>query len=99
MGVTLTLANQSGHLTQVAMSMLLFGVGAGITYNTLGYLSKATLNRIRRRLMVTGQWGKRFLGIMLIVIEVSIFTGSDKLLEVQLLNLIPAWVTSLTTRY
>jgi cytochrome c-type biogenesis protein len=99
MGATLTLASQGGHIPQVALSMLLFGLGAGIPLIILGYISKATLNRIRGGLMASGQWGKRFLGFILIIIGFGIFSGSDKLLEVQLLNFAPNWITSLTTRF
>lgn len=99
MGATLTLASQGGHIPQVALSMLLFGLGAGIPLILLGYISRTTLNRIRGKLMATGQWGKKLLGVLLLLIGVGLITGVDKSLEILLLNLTPAWLTALTTRF
>ena len=99
MGATLTLASQGGHLIPVAISMLLFGLGAGLPLMVLGYSSRSQFNRWRTRLMSTGQWGKKLLGGLLLLLGVSILTGLDKQLETQLIALTPDWLNTLTTRY
>jgi cytochrome c biogenesis protein CcdA len=99
MGATLALASQGGHFTQVALSMLLFGLGAGIPLVLLGYTSRSTLNRTRGKLMATGQWGKKGLGLLLLVLGIFMLTGIDKVIENMLLDISPEWWTALTTRY
>ncbi len=99
MGATLTLASQGEHLAEVAASMCLFGLGAGIPLIVLGYLSRQTLQRIRGKLLATGQWGKKLLGILLLALGLAIFTGADKAIETMLVNITPDWWTALTTRY
>lgn len=99
MGATLALASQGGHFAQVALSMLLFGLGAGIPLVLLGYTSRSTLNRTRGNLMATGQWGKKGLGLLLLVLGIFMLTGIDKVIENMLLDISPEWWTALTTRY
>lgn len=99
MGATLTLASQGGHVGQVAISMLLFGVGAGVPLVLLGYTSRSRFNVWRNRLMATGQWGKQLFGVLLLTLGFLILTGLDKTLETWLLNHMPDWLNVLTTRY
>jgi len=79
--------------------MLLFGLGAGIPLVLLGYTSRSTLNRTRGKLMTTGQWGKKVLGVLLLVLGTFMLTGTDKSIENRLLDITPEWWTALTTRY
>lgn len=99
LGAASTLAVQGQHLTQVALLMLLFGLGAAAPLVILGSLSRAAMQGWRQRLLQTGTYGKYVLGGVLILLGVLIMTGWDKSLEAFLVDRSPAWLTALTTHY
>jgi cytochrome c biogenesis protein CcdA len=98
LGAASTLAAQGQQLSQVTLLMMLFGVGAGFPLIVLGSVSRATMLRLKQRLLQTGVFGKYVLGAVLILLGLAIVTGLDKPLETFLLDLSPAWLTELTTR-
>ena len=99
LGAASTLASQGRDLGQIALLMLLFGLGAALPLVVLGSLSRATLSKVRGRLLTTGRLGKYALGIIMLALGVLIATGSDKHLEAWILDRTPDWLTALTTRY
>jgi cytochrome c-type biogenesis protein len=99
LGAASLLAAQSKNLPQVALTMLSFGVGAAAPLLVLGALSREVLLRIRNRLLLTGKEAKAALGVMLILIGLSIVTGTDKCIETYLVDASPQWLTHLTTRF
>jgi len=99
LGAATTLASQGQHLSQIALLMILFGIGAGTPLVVLGSLSRATVMRVRGRMMAAGKVGKRVLGGLLLVVGVAILTGADKRFEAWAVQASPAWLTELTTRF
>lgn len=99
LGAATTLASQGSQLGQVALLMALFGLGAGTPLLLLGSLSRATAMRVRGRLMAVGQGGKWLLGGVMLLLGVAILTGWDKQFEAWAVDVSPAWLTDLTTRY
>jgi len=99
LGAASVLAAQGKDLPQVAATMLLFGLGAGVPLVILGFLSRETLLRSRDRLLATGKGLKMVLGGVLIAAGVLILSGLDKRLETTLVELSPDWLTALTTRF
>lgn len=99
LGATTALAAQGTQLPQVALLMLLFGLGAGTPLVVLGSVSRDVALRLRGRLMTGGQTGKIALGAVMLLIGVAIFTGLDKQLESAVVDASPAWLTRLTTRF
>jgi cytochrome c-type biogenesis protein len=99
LGAATTLASQGRDLGQIAFLMLLFGVGAAAPLVLLGFLSRASVMRIRGRLLSVGTYGKRLFGFALLVLGALIATGTDKSLEAWILNQTPEWLTAVTTRY
>jgi cytochrome c-type biogenesis protein len=99
LGAASTLAAQGRNLSQIALLMLLFGLGAGTPLVAVGALSREALLRTRGRLASVGQWGKRVLGGVLVAMGLSIATGWDKGLETWVLDRSPEWLTQLTTRF
>lgn len=99
LGGAIMLASQGSHLPQVALVMGIFGIGAALPVVALAYVSRSFFLHIRGKLMHAGKTGKLILGGIMIAIAIFILTGADKTVEVWLLNIIPDWMTSLTTRF
>jgi cytochrome c biogenesis protein CcdA len=99
LGAASTLASQGKDLGQIALLMLLFGFGAAAPLILLGSLSRATLVKVRGRLLLAGQYGKQIFGLLMLCLGVLIATGADKGLEAWVLDRSPAWLTALTTRF
>jgi cytochrome c-type biogenesis protein len=99
LGAASVLAAKGESLGQVSLTMLAFGVGAGLPLALLGLLSREALMRWRTRLLQAGNRGKMILGAVLIAAGMLVLTGFDKRLETAALNHFPTWLTDLTTRY
>ncbi|MDO9428765.1 MAG: cytochrome c biogenesis protein CcdA [Methylobacterium sp.] len=99
LGAASLLAAQGRDLAAVALTMVLFGLGAGLPLVLLGTLSRATLMGWRGRMMGLGRGLKAVLGLILLATGLAILTGLDKGLETALVEASPAWLTALTTRF
>jgi cytochrome c biogenesis protein CcdA len=99
LGAATTLAAQGSHLGQIALLMLLFGLGASTPLLLIGTLSREAMARIRGRLLAIGERGKWFLGGVLVLMGLLILTGRDKGFEAWVLDRSPQWLTDVTTRY
>lgn len=99
LGAASVLAAQGRDLPQVAATMLVFGIGAGVPLVILGSLSRETLMRSRDRLLSMGKTLKMALGALLVAVGLLIVSGLDKALETVLVRNSPDWLTDLTTRF
>jgi cytochrome c biogenesis protein CcdA len=99
LGAASTLAAQGRQLPQIALLMLLFGLGAGTPLVALGGLSREAMQRVRGRVLTFGQRGRWLLGAILLAIGVAILTGWDRGIEAWAVEHSPDWLTALTTRY
>src|SRR5262249_29401695 len=99
LGAASVLAAQGKDLAQVALVMLIFGIGAALPLLLLGTLSRAAMQRWRSRLMEAGKGGKMLLGGLLVAVGLLIVTGLDKRLEARTVDASPAWLTQLTTKF
>jgi cytochrome c-type biogenesis protein len=99
LGAASLLASQGHDLPRVALTMAVFGIGAGFPLILLGLLSRATLVSLRSKLMSAGKFGKGLLGAAFIVIGVAIVSGADKKIEAALVDASPPWLTELTTSF
>ncbi len=99
LGAASLLAAEGKNLPQVALTMLMFGVGAATPLVILGFLSREALGRMRDRLMAAGKGAKAALGALLILIGLSILTGFDKKLETILVDASPQWLIDMTTQF
>lgn len=97
LGAASTLAARGENFGEVAMTMLLFGSGAGVPLLALGMLSRQRLLEWRGRLAKGGNASKAILGGALFAIGFAVLTGIDKQLEAVLVDLSPDWLTALTT--
>lgn len=98
LGAASLLAAQGRDLGAVAMTMLLFGLGAALPLVLLGTLSRQVLLRWRDRMMRAGRGLKAALGLILVVTGLAVALGYDKAIETILVNASPDWLTRLTTR-
>ena len=99
LGAATTLAAQGKDLGQIALLTALFGLGAGTPLLLLGALSRTAIARWRGRLMAAGQGGKLLLGVLMLALGIAILGGWDKRFEAWAVDVSPAWLTNLTTRY
>ena len=99
LGAATTLASQGRQLGQIALLMLLFGLGAGTPLLVIGTLSREAMGRMRGKLLATGERGKWLLGGALVLMGVFILTGWDNGFEAWVLDRSPQWLTDLTTRF
>lgn len=97
LGVAIGLASQGQQLVQVALTMLLFGLGASLPIVILGMLSREGMQRARGKMLTIGNAGKKILGGIMLALGVLIITGLDKHLETALLNISPDWLVRLST--
>lgn len=99
LGAASLLASQGHDLFQVALTMLVFGLGVAVPLTLLGLMSREFLMRWKVRMLSTGSKMKSALGILFILTGTLILTGNDKQIEAALVNGSPAWLTELTTRF
>lgn len=99
LGAASLLAAKGENLGQVALTMLVFGIGAGLPLILLGLVSREAFMRWRGRLVEAGYGGKALLGGFLVVIGLFVASGLDKWLETRLVDASPAWLTRLTTQF
>ncbi|BBK40460.1 cytochrome C biogenesis protein CcdA [Allostella vacuolata] len=99
LGAASVLAAQGQDLAAVALTMLAFGIGAGLPLIALGMLSRTRLVAVRNRLMAAGQGARAALGVLLVAVGLLVLTGWDKSLEAALVSASPEWLTRLTTSF
>jgi cytochrome c-type biogenesis protein len=99
LGAASTLASQGKNLGQIGLLLLVFGLGAAAPLVLLGSLSRASLMKMRGRLLSGGKYGKQILGVVILSLGVMIATGVDKSFEAWILDHSPAWLTAATTRF
>jgi cytochrome c biogenesis protein CcdA len=99
LGAASLLASQGSDLGQVAATMAVFGLGAGLPLALVGFASRAWLTRMRDRMLAAGKHGKMALGILFVAVGLAIVTGVDKRIETAFLDHSPAWLSELTTRF
>jgi cytochrome c-type biogenesis protein len=99
LGAATTLASQGKDLAQISLLMFIFGLGAGTPLVILGSVSRATMMKLRGKMLNAGKTGKYILGGIMILLGIMILTGLDKTFEAWVLSVSPAWLTDLTTKY
>ena len=99
LGAAATLASQGKSLGQVALVMTLFGIGAALPLTVIGSISHRVFASSKANLLRTGIYGKYALGGLMVALGLVMLTGWDRSLEAYLVEISPAWLTELTTRY
>ncbi|MCU0728911.1 MAG: cytochrome c biogenesis CcdA family protein [Sphingopyxis sp.] len=97
LGAASLLAAQGDALPSVALTMLLFGIGASIPLLLIGTVLRTRMATWRSGLLSAGHNGKRLLGGALMLAGVLVVSGLDKQAEIVFLDHAPVWLTSLGT--
>ncbi len=99
LGAASILASRGESLGAVSLTMLAFGIGAGLPLLLLGFFSREALLRWRDKLMKGGKAMKMIMGGLLVQIGLSILTSFDKTFEIWLNKATTAWLIDITTKF
>ncbi|MFC7053288.1 cytochrome c biogenesis CcdA family protein [Hansschlegelia quercus] len=99
LGAASVLAARGENLGAVALTMLVFGLGAAVPLLALGMVSRELTTRWRSRLGSAGRTAKIVLGVLLITVGAIVASGVDKTVETALVQVSPEWLTAFTTRF
>ena len=99
LGAAALLASQGQNLGQVALTMVVFGIGVAVPLIALGLMSREVMLKWRGRMLSASSTLKIAMGSVLAATGLLILTGQDRLLEATLVDLSPAWLTALTTQF
>ncbi|AMM18593.1 cytochrome C biogenesis protein (plasmid) [Burkholderia sp. PAMC 28687] len=97
LGAATTLAAQGRHLGQIALLMMVFGLGAGAPLLLLGAASRTSWLRSHRAFGLLGRASKIALGVAFVALGLVVLFGYDRNIESALLSVSPMWLTRLTT--
>jgi cytochrome c-type biogenesis protein len=98
LGAAVGLAASSGTAPRAALMMLLFGIGAATPILALGYASRRWAGVNRHRLRSLAGTAKPAMGAILVLVALIALTGTDKVVEAALTQVMPDWLLDLTTR-
>ena len=99
LGAASLLAAQGKGIGAVALTMLIFGLGAGLPLVLFGSMSRQLFLRWRGGMSAASKAMKQSLGLSLIVIGLLVVTGLDRSVEAGLVEISPQWLTNITTRF
>jgi cytochrome c biogenesis protein CcdA len=99
LGGAVALASQGHDLSQTALLMSLFGLGAGTPLIAIGALSREYFQRRRNAALMVGNYGKLLMGAGLLIVSVLILTKTDKLIETFLTDHLSNWLINLSSTY
>jgi cytochrome c-type biogenesis protein len=99
LGGALSLAANSGTLPAAVVTMGLFSLGAVLPLLLLAYGSRKALTARRTSLADISRWGSPVLGGVLLVFGMLIIVGWDRTIQAALVNAMPEWLVSVTTRF
>lgn len=95
LGAAIALASLGQKMLQSFVVMLAFGIGTAAALLAAGLLSARALQRFRPQMLAGAGAGKRWLGVMLLMLGGLVLSGIDKRLEAWAVGWLPAWATSL----
>ncbi len=99
LGAAVTLASQGDSALQALLTMFVFGLGAALPMGLLAYGSRAAMSGRRKAMGEAGLWGKRVMGVGLVLVGALVLSGADHFLEAWLTRQMPPWLLDLTTRF
>ena len=99
LGAATTLLAQGRRVGEVALLMLVFGLGAATPLVVFGALARRLRSAASARWLFAAEGARRLLGASLVVVGAMLVLGIDKRVETWLVDHSPDWLTRLTTRY
>jgi cytochrome c-type biogenesis protein len=95
LGAAIALASMGQSMGMAFVVMLAYGIGTAGVLLLAGLVSTRLLARWRPGMMSAGGFGKKLLGVTLLVLGLLVLTGMDKYLEALAVGVLPEWVYSL----
>jgi len=95
LGAAIALASLGQQMGTAFVVMFAFGVGTAAALLLAGVVSGQLLNRWRPGMLQGAARGKQWLGALLLLLGLMVFTGLDKQLEAVALEILPDWAVSL----
>lgn len=86
-------------MTHAGAVMLTFGIGAVVPVLLLAYGSRQTLSARGHDLRVIATIGKPAMAVALLVVGALTLSGTDKVVETWIVDHMPDWLVTLTTRF
>ena len=80
-------------------TMAAFAVGSSLPLLLIGLLSREAFLRWRGRFVSAGTTGKMVMGALLVATGILFVTGTDKVVQAALLNVLPKWMLELSAQY
>lgn len=99
LGAAMALAAQGEALADITLTMAVFSFGMASVFLLVAYGSRQFMAKKASRLQLVAKNTRPIFGWLLILVGALILSGFDKLLEAQLLTIMPDWLITLTTRY
>jgi cytochrome c-type biogenesis protein len=97
LGSALTLVASEGGVARGALILGLFGLGAALPLVGAAYLSQSGFGRVREWVLTHGDQSKKVFGMLLLLVGVTILSGSDRWLEARVNQHLPDVWLQLTT--
>ncbi len=97
LGAASVMASRGENLSQVALTMLAFGIGTATPLLILAMLSREALIRWRGQMVGAGARLKVVLGILLALAGALTFSGLDRTLQTLLEEYLPGWIIAAAT--
>lgn len=95
LGAAIALASLGEDMGMAFLIMFLFGVGTAGALLLAGYAANYALGKWKPGIMKNALFGKRLLGILLLILGIMVLTGFDKVLERLAIDFLPNWVYTL----
>lgn len=99
LGAAMALASQGEALGEITLTMAVFSFGMATVFLAIAYGSRTILSGHAPHIQMLSKKARPIFGWLLILVGALILSGFDKLLEAQLLSIMPDWLIALTTRY
>ena len=97
LGTAISFAIQGDSLPYAFLTMLIFSIGAVIPLLIIGFFSNKIVGKYN--LNKNANKAKKILGYVLVILSIMILTGWDKNVETFLVEIMPMWLTDLTTAF
>jgi cytochrome c biogenesis protein CcdA len=99
LGAAIAAASQGENLLQAFFTFMIFALGVGISIVLFAYASRKAVGWNARRLQSLARYAKPLFGIVLALVGLLVLTGLDKQLEAAIIDFMPDWLVTFTTRY
>lgn len=99
LGAAIAAASQGEDLAAAFATFLVFALGVAISVTGFAYGSRQAIGKRAGALQTLARYAKPVFGLILVLVGLLVMSGMDKALEAALLELMPEWLITFTTRF